>query len=334
MKIDCHVHLFALSPTSGGKLRMSALHSLMMPLVARRLGLEFRGDPEEQEHEYVRTLRNYVESSELDKAVLLAFDRVYLKNGEVDSRSTRFHVPNNFVREICSMHPDCFLMGASVHPYRKDALEALTRVVEQGAALIKLLPNSHGFDPADPDLLSYYRRVSDLKVPLLVHCGYEHTIPTLDQSFGEPARWRPALDQGAVVIVAHAGSAGKLHFHETMGAFLRLTATYPNCFGDTAALANSWRSKYLFELLDPERIERKYQVQLDDPFARLIHGSDYPIPVSPRALRRRMSKESYHRIQGLSNPLQLDLELKRQVGVPDSILTNAHDKIGNGKYST
>lgn len=313
---------------------MSALHSLMMPLVARRLGLEYRDDPEEQEREYVRTLRNYVESSELDRAVLLAFDKVYLKNGHVDSRATRFYVPNKFAQEICSLHPDFFLMGASVHPYRKDALEALARVVEQGAALIKLLPNSHGFDPADPGLLPYFRRVSDLKVPLLVHCGYEHTIPTLDQSFGEPERWRPALDQGTVVIMAHAGSAGKLHFHETMGAFLRLTATYPNCFGDTAALANSWRSKYLFELLDTERIERKYKVQLDDPFARLIHGSDYPIPVSPRALRRKMSKQSYARIDRIGNPLQLDLELKRQVGVPDSILTNAYDKIGIGRQST
>jgi predicted TIM-barrel fold metal-dependent hydrolase len=331
MKIDCHVHPIGLSNKSGCYLSPRMLRSIPYRFILFRFGLTRVKDPEERERVYLKRLVDEVEESEIDRAVLLAFDEVHAPDGSPDRRRTNVIVPNDFVLDICGRHPSLFLFGASVHPYRRDALDELERVASNGAQLVKLLPNSHGFDPADPRIIPYYRKLADLKLPLLVHCGYEHTIPPIDQSLGDPRRLKTALDQGATVIVAHAGTAGLTHPKETLGSFLEILTQYPNCFGDTSALTNFWRAKYLKDLLDPERILRKYKVHLNDPMSRMIHGSDYPIPVTPFAFHFRLAAGERRSLKKQINSIQKDVEIKRLLGVADACLTRAHDELGIGK---
>ena len=331
MKIDCHVHLYCESQVSGGYFRPDLVRRIGERIQSRRLGIPRARDAVEQERLYVETLARYVESSELDRAVLLAFDEIYDENGARDPGRSRYFVPNDFVRAVCRDRPDRFLFGASVHPHRRDALDALERVKEAGAVLIKLLPNSQGFDPADPVLRPYYLKARELGLPLLVHGGYEHTIRPLNQSYGDPERWRSALLEGCTVIVAHGGSAGRFHRKETMGAFLRLLEEFPNCFGDTSALTNLWRTPYLKQLLSPEGLEERYSVALENPFSRFIHGSDFPVPIIAMAFGMARSRQALSRLPDRRNALQLDIELKRQSGVPDDCLTRAYDEIGIGR---
>jgi uncharacterized protein len=331
MKIDCHVHLYCGSEASGGYFRPDLVRRVGERIQARRVGVPRVGDEIEQERLYVDTLARHVETSELDRAVLLAFDEIYDQDGVRDPERSRYFVPNDFVESVCRDRPGTFLFGASVHPLRRDALDELERVKAAGAVLIKLLPNSQGFDPADPALGPYYRKARELGLPLLVHGGYEHTIRTLNQSYGDPERWRPALFEGCTVIVAHGGSAGRFHRKETMGAFLKLLEAFPNCFGDTAALTNLWRTPYLKQLLSPERLEEKYGVALEDPFSRFIHGSDFPIPIIALAFGIARSTQALSALPDRRNALQLDIELKRLSGVPDACLTRAHDEIGIGR---
>ncbi len=285
------------------------------------MGLHLVSDPAKQDRLYAGRLAALVEESELDRVVLLAFDEIYDTDGKVNRDRTYLHVPNDYVRKVCDDRPDVFAFGASVHPSRNDALDELERVASLGACLVKLLPNSHNFDPADPRFVKYWRKLVELDLPLLIHCGFEHTISPIDQELGYPVRVRPVLEEGVKVIVAHAGSSGKFHFYETFGDTLALLNDYPNCWCDTSALANFWRSKYLFELLDPSLLERKYGVVIEDPFTRFIHGSDYPIPITPFAFIGRTNRAKRRRISKLTNPLQMDIELKRLVGVPDECLT-------------
>jgi len=287
-----------------------------------------RGTPEQQEIFYVNKLADLVAASELDRVVLLALDRVYRKDGSIDVKRTRFHVPNRFVFDHCRRHPDRFLLGASVHPYRNDALESLERQKERGAVLIKLLPNSQGFNPADPDLVPYYRMLAELRLPLLVHCGYEHAIAPIDQFLGNPALLRRALDEGTIVIVAHAGAAGRFHRKETFGSFLKLLVEYPNCYGDTSALANIWRTRYLKELLRPETLETRYGVRIEHPFDRFIHGSDFPSPVTPIAFGIDIARKVRSSPGSRHNVLQLDIAIKRAVGVPEACLTRGAELLG------
>ncbi len=330
MKIDCHVHLVGESPESGCYLSPRMQRSLAYRFLRWKFGLLRIKDPARREQAYLEKLTTWVEQSELDRVVLLAFDQVYSASGDPDRLRTHTYISNNFVRGICERRPDLFLFGASIHPYRTDAVDALERAAEQGAVLVKLLPNSQGFDPADPQILPYFRKAGELKLPLLIHGGYEHTIPAIDQSFGDPLRLRAALDEGAIVIVAHAGTAGLMHRKETMGAFLHLASEYSNCYGDSSALTNLWRAKYLKQLLDPTRLERKYGVRLEDPMSRLIHGSDFPIPITPRAFQRQIGAKARRRLRAIDNPFQLDIEIKRVLGVPDACLTRAYDELKIG----
>jgi predicted TIM-barrel fold metal-dependent hydrolase len=66
----------------------------------------------------------------------------------VPQGKTRFSVSNDEVLAWCRKSPGTFLFGASVHPHRHDALEALEWCAQQGAVLIKWLPNYQGIDPA------------------------------------------------------------------------------------------------------------------------------------------------------------------------------------------
>ncbi len=328
MKIDCHVHLWALAAKSGGYLRPGFVRKVVMSAVARRQGVLRTGGEGDEETFYVDRLAEQVAASELDRAVLLALDQVYHKDGTIDEKRSRFYVPNRFTFGHCRRRPERFLFGASVHPYRKDALESLDRQKERGAVLIKLLPNSQGFDPADPDCVPYYRKLAALRLPLLVHSGYEHFLPPIDQSLGHPIRLRRALDQGVLVIVAHAGSAGRFHRTETFGSFLQLLTEYPNCYGDTSALTNIWRSRYLKELLCPGTLEARYGVHITHPFERFVHGSDFPTPITPAAFGCQNARKARATLFHRRNALQLDIAVKRAVGVPDACLTRAAQLLG------
>ncbi|MDD5307476.1 MAG: amidohydrolase family protein [Deltaproteobacteria bacterium] len=327
MKIDCHVHLVAMSQASGCRV------SRRLRFFLRFLGVRGARTPEEFDRLYVEKLAAEVCASELDRVVLLALDRVHGEDGAPDDGRTDLFVSNDHAHSVVRRHRDVFLFGASVHPYRADALDELDRVASMGACLVKLLPNSQGFDPAAPRLRSYWRRLAELGMPALVHGGFEHTLGVIDQSFGDPAQLEPALDEGATVIVAHAGTAGLMHRRETLGAFLALLAKYPRCYGDTSALGNAWRAHYLRLLLDPDLLERRFGVRIDDAAKRLVHGSDHPIPITPLAFAGRIPLEKLRRVGRLENPLQKDVQLKRAAGLPDAALTRAYDEIGIGKPS-
>jgi predicted TIM-barrel fold metal-dependent hydrolase len=331
VKIDCHVHLLPFGGRFGGAVTARGYRAIGDRFLRRRLGLA-AASPEEQERRYVDDLAGLVRGSELDRATLLALDAVHDTDGGIRLDRTALHAPNDAVAKSCALHPDAFLFGASVHPHRRDALDELDRVAALGAVLVKLLPNSQGFDPADPALDPYYRRLADLGLPLLVHGGYEHTLPAIDQAWGQPRRLERALDAGVTVVVAHAGSAGRFHPRETFGDFLRLLERHPRCFGDTSSLANWWRSRYLFALLDPAALERKHGVRIDDPLSRFVHGSDYPVPVTAFAFMGRGDRAARARAGAAKNELQKDVELKRLAGVPDAVLERGAEilRLGNG----
>jgi len=328
MKIDVHAHVISIAASNGGYVSRRMQRSLSFRYLTFKMGFNREKAPEQKDALYVNMLADHVRNSQLNSAVVLAFDEIYNESGAVDTGVTSLYVTNDYVRDIKDRYPELFLYGASVHPYRIDAIDELERVKAQGAVLVKLLPNSHGFDPSAKKLVPYYRALARLELPLLVHCGYEHTIPVMDQRFGDPRLLELALNEGVKVIIAHAGSSGRFHFHETFGDFLKLIEKYPNCYGDTSALTNVWRSGYLFELLNLEQLNRKYGVRIDNIQDRLIHGSDYPIPITPSAFIGRTNGHARRTLRRMDNPLQLDIELKRLAGLTDDCLSRTAEVLG------
>lgn len=186
MILDCHVHISAFTPGHG---RMSAklMNSVAFRFMRWRLGMV--GSDERTERELERTLVEKIEETEkLDAAIVLAFDAVHDLDGRFDEANTHLYVTNDYVIELAARHRNV-LFGASVHPYRKDAVAELERCVKAGAVLLKWLPIVQNFNPADSRCFPFYEALAHYKLPLLSHTGGETSLPQLDPSVADRCCW-------------------------------------------------------------------------------------------------------------------------------------------------
>jgi predicted TIM-barrel fold metal-dependent hydrolase len=172
------------------------------------------------------------------------------------------------VFRIAHAYPDRLWPGVSINPQRRDAIEELDRCVEAGAKLVKVLPNTQGFDPGNRKYIPFYRRLARHKIPFLSHVGYEIVLTGQDQSAGDPNKLRVPLEEGATVIAAHGCSNGLVAYEPYYRTLLDLVRRYVNFFADVSALTLPNRFGMLW------RLQRHPEVH-----ARLLFGTDYPLAV-------------------------------------------------------
>ena len=300
MIIDCHVHACATSAQNGFVSR-----SLQRSLGFRfaRLGLclphAYNSHLECQiENRLVSSLKG---TRELDVAVILAFDAVYDRAGSFDLRRTHLYVSNDYVIDLVRRHPK-MLFGASIHPYRRDALSELERCVKAGAVLLKWLPITQDIDPTDERCIPFYEALAHWRLPLLSHTGGERMLPNLNFGYADPMLLVPALKRGVTVIAAHCGTRSVPSEPDFSGNFIRLAHDYEHLYGDTAALNLPTRS-YVYDSV------------LGDPVVRqkLVHGSDWPIIPLPPATRLGWCR-SIQLLRGESNWIRRDVRIKELLG--------------------
>ena len=227
--IDCHVHVAALPDgTNGCYVSAGLLKSPLFRLWVWKHGLDVN-NPHNANQKYVDDLRNELrQSRHVDKAVLLGMDGVYDGSGKPDQSATEFLVGNDYILHLAHQFPETFLAGVSINPQRRDAVEELHRCVDNGAALVKVLPNTQRFDPANVRYKSFYRAMAQRNIPLLSHVGYEFSLIGKDQAAGDPNRLRVPLQQVVTVISAHACSFGLMLYENFYPSLLELIETYPN----------------------------------------------------------------------------------------------------------
>jgi mannonate dehydratase len=331
-QLDAHVHLVGLGAGGTGcYLNPVMRQKVRHPMLAFELfsyeragGIE---DDSKADQQYADTLVRYMRASEMrGRCLLLAFDEVYDEDGVRHREDAEFFTPNDYVLDMASRYPDCFVPAASIHPYRKDCLEELNRVAQRGAAAVKWLPNAQRIDPASPRCDPFFERLVALNIPLLSHAGEESAVQSAGaQQLGNPLRFRRALDHGVKVILAHCASLGTSPDLDAPGQperpnlelFLRLMAEpryVGRLFGDVSALAqvNRCRQGLKAVLAHPELHER------------LINGSDYPLPginflVSTTELEALgyltgQERSALDELHG-RNPLAFDFALKRCVAL-------------------
>lgn len=267
MIVDCHVHVSACTPGHGS---MSDRLRRSLPFRFMRWRLRLKGYDASTECQLAQRLLDVIDGTEqLDAAVVLAFDAVHDRDGRMDEANTHLYVTNDYVIELARKHPKV-LFGASVHPYRKDAVAEIERCVRAGAVLLKWLPIVQNFDPSDDHCIPVYEALAHYRLPLLSHTGGEKSLPTLNEAVADPMLLTTALKRGVTVIAAHCGTRSSPHETDYVPHFVRLAMEYENCYGDTAAL-NLPTRWYAWETL------------LRHPTVRgkLVHGSDWPIPAFP-----------------------------------------------------
>jgi predicted TIM-barrel fold metal-dependent hydrolase len=218
-------------------------------------------------------------------------------------------VTNDYAAELSRRHPK-LLFGASIHPYRPDAVAELERCVGLGAVLVKWLPLVQGMDPADDRCLPFYDAMAHHRIPLLCHTGGELSLPQEFPHYASPERLVPALRRGVTVIAAHCGTRSHPFGADHLLLFVRMAKEYERLYGDTSALNVPTRSYAYDTLLADDAVRRK-----------LVHGSDWPIISLPPA--RIGVFKALGMLVSDGNWIRRDLRGKRALGLGDDYFHRA-----------
>jgi hypothetical protein len=258
-----------------------------------------------------RVAKLAAQSRFVDKVVILALDGVIGPAGELDPARTEVYVPNEFTAAAAAKHKN-LLFGASVNPYRKDALTRLRHAKARGAVLVKWIPSIMEIDPADPALTPFYKELVRLGLPLLTHAGNERSFSAARDELGDPERLRLPLKLGVTVIAPHIASTGVYGGERSTDRLACLMKKFPNLYSDISSLTQANKPRYLEEALTrPE-------------FAgRLLYGSDFPLIntplISPARYYRRIPPRALLKIIFTRNPFDRDILLKHHLGTPPEI---------------
>jgi mannonate dehydratase len=232
--------------------------------------------------QYVEQLTQYfAQQSPHGRALLFAFDQLHGEDGEPRPEESEFYTPNEYVLSLAKKYPGYFVPAASVHPYRKDAVAALTKAVDDGAVAVKWLPNAMNIDPASDKCDAFYEALARLKVPLISHAGEEKAVHSEErQRLGNPLKLRRALEHGVTVVVAHCASLGQnpdLDAGEA-GPWVDNFVLFKRLMADPQWKGRVWGDVSAMTLVN--RVGQPLVEVLTDPLLkeRLVNGSDYPLP--------------------------------------------------------
>ena len=325
---DCHVHLIGTGDSGSGLWVNPNMQSLMHPVQWLQRAFYLNGsctpDNGQSDQAYLERLTWLLDQFPAGvKSMLLAFDYFHDEAGERVLEASAFYTPNEYAASLTQESPERFEWIASIHPYRRDAVTALRNAAENGARAVKWLPPAQGMDPASPLCDPFYQAAAELKVPLLVHAGAELAVHGGNtEDFGNPLRLRRPLEHGVRVIVAHCASLGKgldldigpdgpaVPSFELFGRMMDEPGYDGLLFGEISAVTQINRVDNALETL----------LMRDDWHARLLNGSDYPLPgilplfslklLERRGLLRKNESEVLSAIRDY-NPLLFDFVLKR-----------------------
>jgi len=197
------------------------------------------------------------------------------------------------------------------------------------------LPPAQGMDPASRLCDPFYQAAAELDIPLLVHAGAELAVHGGNtEDFGNPLRLRRPLEEGVRVIVAHCASLGD-------GIDLDVGPNGPSvsCFDLFARMMREHRYEGLLfgDLSAITQINRvgpalETVIKHDEWQARLLNGSDYPLPgILPLFSLKQMVRRGYitqAQANVLSairhhNPLLFDFVLKRSLRIDQKAFSTA-----------
>lgn len=309
--IDGHVHI--VGNGSGGTgcwVRPSVWRWPLQALMVRHIGLPVSALSGDLDRLYVEKLLEWVHSSSLDAIVILAQEEVYDERGRVLKDHGTAYVPNDYVLKLARENKE-FLPAVSIHPARRDAIEELNRCIAEGAVMMKCLPNCHNIDCSNRGYTRFWERMAEAGLPLLAHTGGEHTLEVIRPELSDPRTLEWPLQCGLTVIAAHCGTKSGLFDPQYFHIFADMTRRYPNLYGDISAFNVPIRGSVAPRCLESPLRER------------MIHGSDYPVPVFGHWawMQGFVNWEAFRKWERQPNVLERDYQLKRAMGFPEATFT-------------
>jgi predicted TIM-barrel fold metal-dependent hydrolase len=187
-----------------------------------------------------------------DKAIVLGFR----------AHHVGYVVPNEYVADYVSQHPEKLIGFCSVDPNDDDATEQLDHAVKNlGLRGLKLGPIYQNIHPQDQKTRRLFRRAERLDIPILIHQGTTFCC-NVSLEVANPILLQPiALEFPRLrIVIAHMG-------HPWIGETIVLIRKHPNLFADISALHyRPWQFYNALVLAHEYRVLHK-----------LFLGSDYPV---------------------------------------------------------
>lgn len=352
--VDSHAHLLGTGDSGSGCSVHPSMHQWWRPIevLRRRMILDaacVEGDAPSIDRRYVERLHALANGFPTGaRWWLFAFDKAHDDEGRPRDDWSTFHVPDAYAAAVARAHPERFDWVASIHPYAADALERLATAQRQGAKAVKWLPSAMNIDLASARCKPFYGALRSTGLPLIVHCGEEKAAPGAGRdAFVNPLLVRHPLAAGVRVIVAHAASLGhaedldrpsrpRATSFELFARVMREQRGSPLLMADISALFQRNRSPEVWRAV----------LANEAWHARLINGSDYPLPgvmplFAPRQLVAAGLLDERHlaplaRLRD-HNALAFDFALKRllrlgSIALPASVFEAA--ALGSEKNSS
>lgn len=335
---DHWVHALSLGQRSAGKRENRSfvnpdwlswwypLQRLRAGVLLSAAGVEDRGQADKQ---YLgRLLRLTRALPEHHQLHLAALDQHYDSHGRPRPAGTAMAVDNDYVWSIAEAHPDRIKPVVSVHPNRPNAVKVLARWAERGAEAVAWMPILQNIDPGAPDLADYYAALAEHDMTLYTRTGAASGFGRANPAYGNPVRYRAALDAGVNVVMAHV--SGDRRYPEP-GGDGRVTGT--------ALLLRLLRNPdyennlhvALAGVTVAGRAEGSLTTWLQHPQVadRLVYASGYPRPAVAAATNVTELAEAgfvtpdqaraLREIRAV-NPLLFDFVLKRTMRLPHTDL--------------
>ena len=307
MRIDCHIHVVGNGTGGTGCwYQPRGITKYGAPFMLRGVGLPRSALTGDLDGLYAEQMLRFVRASSVDAAVILAQDEPRRDDGSIIEGASSFYVPNDFVLRLAREHRE-FLPAVSIHPARRDASDELERCLREGAVMLKCLPNCQNIDWNDRRYTGFLERMAESGLILLAHTGSERTLPVIAPKLADPRVLTRALEIGVTCIAAHSGTGTMVIDPDYFEIFAEMTRRFSRLYGDNSALASvnfRLRPKALARMLEPELA------------ARILHGSDVPVPVTGAVLWALglLSWREWRATARLANPVERDAQIKSALG--------------------
>jgi predicted TIM-barrel fold metal-dependent hydrolase len=274
----------------------------------------------------------------VERCLLLAFDAYHTRDGvcptfpefEFD-RGGDIYTSNSLVRALCRKHPERFLFGASIHPYRPNAAHAIDELADGGASLLKWIPLHQNIDCRDERTLAVLRRCAARGLPVLVHYSEEFTLATTHPEYRPLADFLDVLRmlraEGAMppAIIAHLATPvmplGEMRSHRLLLDAMRGDMADAPLYADISAMTATMKLRFLRSIADAQDLHH-----------RLLFGSDFPVPHSMPGLRWMLPGRTYRALAREPSWVQRACGVFRAIGFNEIVFHRAAEVLPNVGY--
>ena len=210
--------------------------------------------------------------------MVFGVDAKFDESGNLVHKDKTVCASNEEVFAFYEQNPNEVVPFFSVNPNRKDALNLIEKYHKMGFKGGKLLHSYWETDLNDKRYEPYFRLLSELGLPLVIHVGDENSLAS-NKALESIEQLKSPLNLGCRIVCAHMGASsdGVLSMFsrdpEKLGAnyltLLRWLREFDGLYADVSALLCINKARILPHL--------KTQTQIHD---KILFGTDFPVPFS------------------------------------------------------